>query len=456
MIHLPTDTGEDARRFLRELGIQDVRPHVRSSDEDDCQGDNFRYYLTRRLGLTPAKSQGKALDLGQWLHSHFETLSLTVPEIETHRKQALTEKHTDIEAVADAGSLQKDDTAKLHATADYQEEMTWAWYEAALEIPVGEYSNFATFFLRPEWETIAVEQEFHIASAVAGFTPDVAQVISTIKPDRLILDKQRNRIHIVDYKSCAEPTWVRAATCPFEFQTWHYPFQLERLLCLPSFRKDLGLTSGVDYKVGSVYHVIQQKPTIEMGNSDRPFKWVAHSKRSGNMGAATPNDDETLWGVTFMPDPDKQAFSTKNEAEAITAIEGFAGVKAKKVFQDDPDPKRYVARTKRWYKAEGEYSHLAIERTDSPVIEISHTHSDLMLDPDVRDDYNNRWMKIAGLALAEAFPRNFTKNYKRLRDYGRLSVYAPFYTKEIADWPEIIQRGNFIIAHRDPLEEDPA
>jgi hypothetical protein len=427
---------------LADIGIEPVTPNARSSDADDACFDPFGHFLKRRLGLQPAATEAKALREGKWLHAHFQHLDA---ETDTAYAAAMIREIQKVEADlvdrCQRGGIGQETIRRLCDLERDTLSVTGAWLDAALDVPIKQYGSFREFLDHDRWEVVSREDCLDLRSDTGLWF--------TVKPDLLLLDNNTHKLYVVDLKSTGEPTEVRAATCPFEFQSWHYVYTIAEMLAR-GFLDDLyGLPS--DVTMGGMYHLIMQRPTISPSKpSDTIYRYVAHGKKLGRQGRAVQQDDGHWKVESWAEDQGPIAAVVERCADedgAIVTLHKMTGKKPAKEFEDEPSMELYAARCQRWYKAEGEYKHLSIER-ESPV-EISFTDGDLMTDEEIRREYYAALERVIAYATCDPDPRNFMKNYAKIRAWKQLSPYAPFYTNPLEDWPEIIARHHFIIEHRD-------
>jgi hypothetical protein len=445
----------------KETGITPIIPSIRSSDFDSAMADPFGYFLRRRLGLIPFGVSAPALEYGKLLHCRFEVYDeVDVDRVNDHMRCYVDTEITNDHVHGEQFGLSNQTLNDMAEKRRTQAMTAMAWWDGASQVKLPQYGTILDFLRRDCWDILCREVEFH--------TP-FGDTHAVIKPDLLLYHRTENALYVVDLKSCSEPTEIRVQTCPYEFQTWHYPYTLAQMiadgtLVIPNWEIPPGL------KVGGMIHLIVRKPNLNIGQQDRDYHYEAVSKRKRLAGTGHPLGDGT-WKFNIYkaevehPIEDISSFAgamptethiLPDEAEIIEAFADKVGVKAKKAFSADPSPVRYAQRCKNWYLAEGEQSHKAIDHEYSPPVNISITNGDLVVDPEVSAEYYTSANMIEDLATRDPLPGNFPKNFSHLRAYGRLSSYAPFYMCPLKDWPEIIRRGRFYVDHRDAVHEQVA
>lgn len=455
----PKDRGPDALRYLKENGWPTITPNARSSDADDARSNPFAHLLKRRFGLQPAYNTSDALEHGSWCHTHFQNMFdvSSIAHANCLADAALEQKHREIESRCGRCGIGAETCARLKDAAGDNMLMTGAWMNAAARVPIPNYSSMGEFILHKRWTLVSKEICYDLRMVSPALGPDdTVPFWCTIQPDRLIFDESSGKLYVVDLKTCKEPTTLRGLTCPFEFQTWHYVYTAAELLARGAFHQWYGLPA--DATMGGMYHILMQKPTIKMCSVDKPYRFVAHSKRKKRMGRAVEQHGGGGWIVDHWPDdqsPQVSAIRSEhdNEEDAVNHLQHSVGVKAKRKSDDEPSVERYAARCWNWYQAEGEHIHLKIER-DAPVL-ISYTDADLMIDPDVKQEYHDTLSDLRYWGTCPPYPSSYRKNYSALRAYNALSPYAPFFVNPIADWPALASEKNFIFEHRDDPDAMP-
>ncbi|GAF75086.1 unnamed protein product, partial [marine sediment metagenome] len=429
---------QDTLAQLKEIGLTPVTPNGRSSDADDARFDPFGHFLKRVLGLQPAVTTSKALEDGKWLHIHFQHFDLEGEQAGHAISESLHAYHDEIQDRCTRAGMGVETISRLMQEASTRALVTKAWFNAAVDVPIPDYKTIMDFLCQDRWDYVSRETCYDLRL-------DNTPMWLTVQPDLLLLDKSTHKLYVVDLKSCAESPEIRASTCPFEFQTWHYVYTIAELLSRGVLAEVHDLPE--DTTMGGMYHILIQKPPIKMNKSfDSVYRYVGHGKRQKRIGRAV-HQGQDKWKVEWWADDQgPYAAVTTNiegEDEAVSALHKLLGIKPTKEFEDEPSPILYGGRCGRWYNAEGEYKHLSVER-DSPV-NISFTTAELMTDPDRRSEYYDALHEVVSCSTQDPIPRNFSKNYTKIRAYGHLSPYAGFYVNPIEDWPEVMARNNFII-----------
>ena len=392
--------------------MEPVVPSIRSSDYECLLGDPFRYFLTRRLGIRPALSSSQALARGSWFHVAAEyddfhgLYSPSHPGVSRFytlldkRVEELTETCARLGIVGDARRT-------IVATEREDAETALAWYSAASRVVITPtIKTFRDYFSRPFWKVLGREVPASFPHRY-DFNPALPLARRTTF-DLLVQDLNTNLLWVVDWKTCSEPTTVRLASCPIEYQTLHSLYLLEDLL-------KTGIVShhfpsvNEDTKVGGMIHVAIQKPSLRFGQQDRDFTLDTSPLKSGPRKGQPRNE---------------------------------------KNFHGEPKLANFLARCEDWYQGIGDYTHLQPERNASPTVNISHTYFH-KLDEEARSDYLARTEFIGSHAIRDPVPSNFLKSASNIAPYGTLSPYAPFYLCPPSQWPEIMHRDNFTIEHRD-------
>jgi len=402
--------------------MDSVVPSIRSSDYECVLGDPFRYYLTRRLGLVSTLSSSTALSRGSWFHKAAEYDTLYGPLTPSHplmvsfdaclnaRLQELTESCATLGIVGDARRT-------IVATEKEDAETALAWYCAASRVSISpKYGTFRDYLSQPYWKVLGREIPISIATP-----PDHRLTMEDLHStkylrrrttmDVLLFDTNTELLWIIDWKSCSEPTEVRLASCPIEYQTLHSIYMLKDLLKTGLPQTVFKLPENV--QVGGMIHIAIQKPSLRFGQQDRNFTLDTSPLKSGPRKGQPRNE---------------------------------------KVFHGEPSLPNFIARCDDWYQGVGDYLHLLSERSSHPVVNISHTYAH-HLDGEAYSDYLARTEFIAHHATRHPHPSNFLKSPSSIAPYGTLSPFAPFYLCHPSQWPEIIQREGFTVRHRDHIPQ---
>ncbi len=435
---------------LTDIALVPVTPTIHSSDESTVLGDPFKFFLRRRLGLICLLEYSQALNRGQWLHlayqhsdsktGEFDAAKLAHIAIERHADTIIRLRSNRIggDTITDFGGRDQDD---MHIAA--------AWWNGARQIVMPNSDTIIDYFAGPDW--VLLDRELDL-KADASFTEDFTGGFhyrvhpATIRIDALYYHKKLNAIFPVDLKSCSETPWTRAQRCEIEFQRQLYLDVTERKLM--TLKKNYCIPT--DAHLGGMIHVIIQKPPLEFGQKDRRYHYESEGKRSKRTGTARLATDQSHWDVNVW-DPggdigDVSYFSSPDEHAAVTLLHAQTGKAPDKVYAGEPDPTLFARRVLAWYKDQP----LTDEETGQPCcpVNISTTPP---LDKYSRAEYMVKLRLIAHYCTVAPDPVNFPKSPSGMGGYGRpLSRWAPFYVTPIEHWPEIIQRGHFIVDHRDP------
>ena len=282
-----------------------------------------------------------------------------------------------------------------------------AWFEAAMQVKIGDTNKtFTETILAPHFEYLGSEVVMRYEHEEFGPL--------LIQADALLYHKGQNSVWIVDYKTCAESPTQRLQTCPYEFQTQHYLFTTNYLLGEGTLQRKFDLPE--DARIGGMYHIAVQKPSINFGSKDRDCEIIEHELQRG------PRKGQ---------------------------------IEIRRKYHGEPRYENYLNRCKDWYHATGEYEELAPERVGDPVVNISSTSGricDPSLDPAWLYEYHRRLRYINHWREVDPVPANFLKSAKALSQHGKMNVFAPFYMTTPDKWPEILNREGFLFEDRDDVE----
>jgi hypothetical protein len=442
---MPKDRGRSARAYLESEGLVARIPSIRSSDYGSALSDPFGYYIRRRLGLIPALSYSEALSRG----SYFHTLFALYDRGDRHQifKRMCESRLAEINSICK--ELRISETARADAIENERVDQASAsaWFSAFETLPCLDRRT-PLDFLRNGYDKIGAETRLTWVDERFPRTRQVAQF------DLLLLNRKTNKLWIVDAKTTASPPLVRLATVKEEFQTMHYLHALEWFLERGLLHKEYDLPDGVS--IGGMMHVAILKPTIQFGQADRDFHWESDGKRTGIAGRIMRSPvnlrefgDYVIKWTRNQPSPEPCCGTME---EVLSTLHQVTGKKPERVYQGEPSLHNYTERCMRWYKGQGEYLDKAPDFENDPPINISYTHSSVMLDKDWRTDYLSRVAMIYDLATREANPCNFLKNIDAIRMGSKLAHYSPFYLTEPKDWPALVQAQHFLVAHRDAGE----
>lgn len=355
----------------RTLDLAPVVPHIRSSD--DKFSDDFVYLLRRRYGLVKAGDYSEPLSLGAHWHALLEHSEDPDPMAfwPAYREGVIKEaRPKDLETVSN--------------DLDFAQGI---WRDIVLAETISEDGETVQDYLkRPYMRTIASELTLRMG------LPDGN--ISTIQIDRLRLNERTNSLTLVDLKSTSSPAQVRAAMCPFEFQTWHYLVTLSE--ALPALIDHFGLPP--DVTVGGMDHLIFFKTKIRPSAQDRDFE---------------------LEHKTITRGPRKGAVDT---------LRNYYGA---------PRWHNFVERAKAWYA----------ENPGSVLVSTTHFSGN----ENLRAEYTVRLRALCERNLRAPDPSLHPRTERGATDWKGVSAYYPFYmSPDPSVWPVLAAQHSFTVEHRDP------
>lgn len=448
LIHAPKDHGKTARQFLESEGLIPKVPTIRSSDYGQALSDPFGYYLRRRLGIIPALSYSEAMSRGSYFHILFALYDCgdSTP-IYSRMCEARTKELSNSCITL---SIPLESRERILDRELQDQAMAQVWFELFKTHKVFDNATkTCTELLHQTYRKIGAELRL---SWVDERHPDIQQVAQF---DLLLYNKTTNKLWVVDAKTTAAPPLIRLSTCKHEFQTQHYIHALKWFLDRKILQKEYNLPA--DTSVGGMMHIAFLKPTLVFGMQDRSFYWASEGKRTGISGRVlkSPTHLRDQGAQCVMLDGQHTPHTIGTIDECIEALHKETGKKPEKVYTGEPSRQLYIERCMRWYKGEAEYSDNAASFIDEPPINISYTHSTVLLDYDWVTEYHARIDLIHDQATKEPNPCNYLKNIDSLRMNGKLSEYSPFYLSEPKDWPTLMQSNHFVVAHRDELTVAP-
>jgi hypothetical protein len=451
---MPKDHGRSARKYLELEGMVAAVPSIRSSDYSSALSDPFGYYLRRRLGLVPALSYSQALSRGSYFHILFALYDRD--DRWQIFKRMCEARISEINTLCKRLGISETARADAIQNERIDQAMASSWYNAFENLECMPGKTSALDFLSDNYIKIGAELRLTWIDQRFPKTRQVAQF------DLLLLNRKTNKLWIVDAKTTASPPLVRLSTVKEEFQTMHYLHALEwyheRGLLRQQFER-----IPADAQIGGMMHMALLKPSIQFGQADRDFHWESEGKRSGISGRImrTPvnlKDQGTHVIKWTANQPYLEPFCGTVE-ECVAELHERTGKKPERVYQGEPSLSNYMERCMRWYKGQGEYLDKVPDFDNDPPINISFTHSSVMLDRDWRNDYLARVAMVYDMATREANPCNFLKNIDAIRMGSKLANYSPFYLTEPKDWPSLLAAQHFLVAHRDagdlPAEPEP-
>jgi len=358
-------------RKTEPIALEPVVPSIRSSDAK--YSDDFMYLLRRRYGIVKQTDYSEALALGTHFHALLEFEG--APDLDTlwTAYRART--------IAEANPRQLDRVAQ---DLDYAYGL---WTDIIRNAPLSENgTSIAQYLARPHIRSVASEL---LVRQGLPFSQS-----RTIQIDRLLFNEQTNQLIIADLKSTGTDAQVRAAQCPFEFQTWHYLETLNAVLPRIIERFDL----PADTTVGSMMHIIFRKPTIKMSGDDR---------------------DYTLTHKTITRGPRKGAVDT---------IRDYHGA---------PRWHNFVGRCKDWYR----------DNPNQVLRSVVHYSGNEAL----RHDYDLRLDSLMNRNRRLPVWCYHPRTESGAVEWHSTSPYYPFYlSPDHTVWPTIMAQYGFTIEHRDP------
>ena len=403
-VPVPTGRGQDAQKFMEYHGYVDTTPSIRSSDYEGVLHCPFQYYLSRRMGLSPALRWSKALSRGSWFHRRLELYRDTPEVASIAMEEMLKDRLDELNEVCKSIGIKGESKDKVLERERKDCACAKAWYEISMNLNIGGVT--VDNFLK--------QDHFRFLGSEVGIrlhmphTDRAGKVMLTGMYDLLLYHKTQNSIFIVDAKTTAASATERLMTCPLEFQTQHYMMVLEMALKNNMLQQKYDLPE--DCTVGGMIHVAIQKPTIEFGMKDRDCEEKEHTLTRG------PRKGQ---------------------------------IEIRKKYYGEPRFENYLKRCEEWYKGVGEYEHLAPKWTIAPPINYSLTYGSLLLDEDYLDEYYARVALIRQYANCKAYPKNFPRSANHLRQFGKMSPFTPFYLTPVKEWPNIINAESFMQVDRD-------
>ena len=399
-IPLPKGWGEDARRYLESKGLVPIVPTIRSSDFESVCSCPFKYYLTRRLGLKDALRYSEAMSTGSWFHKRFEYFELPPEQAELMMDQTLEKRCDELRQICKAKGIPPDPTYNILEREERDRQMAWAWFKALRHVNIPHLDCSVVDYLnRPYWKILGHE--------IKGvYKEDGLQLVAQY--DMLLYHKEQNAVWIVDLKTVGGDATERLQVCPIEFQTQHYCHVTRSLMENEVLQPALGVPS--DAKFGGFIHIAIRRPTIKFGLADRDFIDEEHTLKSG------PRKGQ---------------------------------IEIRRKYSGEPRFSNYVDRCKRWYLGEGEFVNNEESRIENPVVNISTTYADGLLDEERFELYRVRLDLLKKYATINPLPKNFPMSSASLRSWGQINNYLPFYLTHPREWPDIIQQNRMVCDWRD-------
>ena len=409
--------------WMSSMGLRVFTPPFRSDRIEKALDDPLLFFLTNRLGLTPALSYSKALTRGTWFHTiaalwcnqppedtcpptsnfSFQTLGLYASRLEARLQELRTQ--------CAAMGIHGDRLTEVLAREEKDHHCARAWFDVALQVPFHTPKKTLTtlkdLILHKDHKIVGCEIRVSFNVDRCPGTPLIATF------DLLIYNKRTNTLWVVDWKTCECLVTKRLNICPAETQSQLYLYAAREAIKSPNFLTSMNLPANV--RLGGMIHVVVQKPTIEFGSLDRDF---------------------TVDVSPFTRGPRKG--QPRNE----------------KKYHGEPRFPNYLVRCRNWYLAEEDYLHLKDTRK-APPVGISWIFPQ-SLDGEALDRYHDRLEYTHDLCTRSVDPdprRRFLANPSTLHTPGdHDNPYLPFYTCGLLEWPEIIRKGGFIQAPREAID----
>ena len=460
-IALPIDRGQSALTFLQHYGITPQEPMIHSGDDTLINGGKeFLFLLKRLYGLVPAFSEGEALTRGGWFHTiAFHSFGVD-PEIAASTLlPVVAARMKELDSICKQFKVSEEKKAGILERENKDYANALCWWEATRQVPIKQHGTFQEFFSKEEWITLGKELTLRFKS------PEFKLTLIAIL-DILLYHKGLNSLWIADYKTTSDPCIIRLATCTVEFQTAHYLYILAWILQTGLLHKmfpDL----PKDVKIGGMYHIAIQKPSIVFGQKDRPYYYLSEGRKKKMAGRIFPSSGGVwvgeIWPITI--DENKQIIHQKNgdgvrsididsESESVSWLHEQTGKKPEKEFSGDPDVALYTKRCLDWYLGKGEYSEDYEQRQAEPCVNFSRTDGRMLLDTAWYEEYITKLRRIEEACTRDPYPCNFLRSADQMRSYGGgLNPYAPFFLNDVAHWPDIIAKEHFIVKFRDDISE---
>lgn len=395
---------------MEAAGLVPVRPALRSSDYSLCLHSPFSYFLSRRLGLAKALRWSKALSRGSWAHSAFQHYELSTQTRRAAVERILEQRQQELSACCSSLGMspaQRQDVV-LRERADADSAL--AWMEAAFDVPISaDYGTLREFLARPYWRILA--RECRLVRTLPTL-PEWFRAKAVVQPDLMLYHSGQNVVFVVDLKTTGTSPLLRAHSCPYEFQCRHYMRVTDHLMRRGLVQREFGLPH--DARFGGMIHLIVRKPSIEFGMKDRDFMLDDSPLKSGPRKGQPRNE---------------------------------------KVYHGEPVWENYLERVRSWYRADGEYAHLAPEWTMDPPVNVSVVSSSILGDRMEEENYRAQCNLVLGWCRAKGDPAIFP-HPPSLVQFNKLDDHAPFIMNPPSAWPEVMRQEGWIQAHRDQIPED--
>lgn len=404
----PNDFAEGTRAFLRDNGLVDIVPPIRSSDYALAVSDPFRYYLVKRLGISRPMELREALEQGTWFHAALERWDplsptpVTITDLVEETKRERKSKERELGLSPEYMEAVLENTEKDAAKA-------MAVFRAATTLPISpKIGTISDFLARKDITTLANELPVRV--------PTQAKAVSMVVFDKILYQKSSHKLHVFDAKTTAYPTTVRLQSCPDEFQTRHYLWTLHVALregMLDTLLEEYGIPKQ-GLEVGSMIHWAVRKPNIKLCGYDRDFREYQHEITRG---------------------PRKGEVETRRE------------------YRGEPKFENFLQRIKDCMRGEGDWESEKRDRLHEPYSNLSFTPFSQVYDGWRGKQYERQLDYMVRVSTQDAFPIDFLPATDRLYSGGESNPYTPFYMLDPDRWPSVMRQDGLIVSHRsDPVE----
>jgi len=444
----PETWGQDSLEWLESCGIIPTVPDVYPSHFNTACRDEFRYYLVHRLGIRPAFEYSEALSRGSWLHLCAEYWITLGPAVwEDAIRKVLETRLKELRKVCDVLRLSEEKTATILEKERNDALCTVGWWNAYLDTPITPTLTLHKYLTSSNLR--------HLGSEVHLSMPNPAgkRVYPLLAAyfDHLYYNPNTNQIWDLDFKTTSKSCIDRLKQAPYEFATLAHLTILEHHLTSLAATYDL----PASVSVGGMIHVALRKPTITLGQRDRPHHFACTGKRSGLSGTARPRPDDSWYArtvydengllaseVTFPPSVEGGA-----KQAALAWLHGAVGVKPKETYYGEPSIATYTGRVLEWATGVGHYAEEGPSRAADPVVNISETAATILDDSDEWHQFSRKLKMVGDLAIRYPLPSNFIRPMYGMSDgrSNKPSPFAPFYTSHPRTWPTIIEQEGFIL-----------
>jgi hypothetical protein len=399
----PTSWGEDAKNFLEYHGLVAQKPTIRGSDYEAILHCPFRYYLTRRLGLSSRLFYSEALARGSWFHERMRMGWTRPPEECWLDMLTLLERRIEELTInCRLCGITEDKRQEFIERAEKDMRMACAWFDAMLDVPILGGPTVRERLDAPHFRLLGQEVRAFIKNEENCIAVLVCQF------DALLYHVEQNSLWIFDPKTTASPTINRLKICPLEFPCQHYSYIAKRLLELGVIQREYGIPE--DCTFGGMIHVAIRKPSIELSQNDRDCEQYEHTLQSG------PRRGQ---------------------------------VEIRKRYRGEPRSVNYFDRVRRWYHALEEYEDKRAEREKDPVVNVSTTYGSSFQDDNWVDMYHTRLNLVHAYAILRPCPRNFPQTASGLLRGKDLDLLHEFYFEHPKEWPGLVEQNHLMKTWRD-------